>query len=93
MEIVRRNTGDAINIFLRVENSAWYYFNYMGGIMQAISSNQQFNEAIISTKDKQRKLKKEKVEEGPNLEAYQYIISTPNKMASFVEKMSTISEY
>ena len=93
VEIVRRNTGDAINIFLRVENSAWYYFNYMSGIMQAISSNQQFNEAIISTKDKNRKLKKEKVDGGPNLEPYQYIISTPNKMSSFVEKMSTISEY
>ncbi len=87
VEISRRRTGDVFNIFLKVGDS-WYYFNYTDGIMQAISSNMKFNEALISVKDKHRKLKKEK-----DLPAYQYIISTTNKMYSFVEKMSVSAGY
>lgn len=88
VEISRRRTGDVFNIFIKVGNSSWYYFNYSNGIMQAISSNMKFNEALINVKDKHRKLKKE-----DDLPAYQYIISTPNKMSAFVEKMSANNGY
>lgn len=83
VEVVRHQSADVINILLRVGDGNWYFFSYSDGILQAISSSMQFNEAIINTKDKHRKLKREK-----ELKPYQYIISTTNKMSTFVEKMS-----
>lgn len=90
VEISRRRTGDVFNIFLKIGNSSWYYFNYSAGVMQAISSNMEFNNELINVKDRYRKLKRDKKN---GLEAYQYIISTPNKMSAFVDKMSTLSDY
>lgn len=87
VEFSRKRTGDVFNIFLKIDASTWYFFSYTDGILQAISSNQKFNDFIINTKGKHRKLKRE-----GNLQPYQYIISTPNKMSAFVEKMYILSE-
>ncbi|PID93578.1 MAG: hypothetical protein CSA95_06590 [Bacteroidetes bacterium] len=88
VEIARKRTGDVFNIFLKVSEDTWYYFHYSEGVLQALSSNMKFNEALINVKEKQRKLKKKK-----NLPSYEYIISTTHKMAAFIEKMSASSPH
>ncbi len=82
VEIAKRRTGEEITIYLEVEKRKWYYFNYSSGIMQAISSDNKFNNIILQTKDDKRKLDTEEEQE-----EYEYIISTLQKKTQFVRKM------
>lgn len=56
IEIKRKRGGDEINIYLQLDERKWYYFNYTGGYMLAVSSNEKFNESISSLKADKRKL-------------------------------------
>ncbi|QQR94871.1 MAG: hypothetical protein IPJ93_14115 [Bacteroidota bacterium] len=40
VEIMRRRSGDVLNIYLEALPDMWYYFNYQRGVLQAISSDE-----------------------------------------------------
>lgn len=83
---VRKNrlpTGDEVNIYLEFDSNDWYYFNYKANLMQAISSNTEFNDIIINTKDDNRQQKAEK-----DLPAFKYIISNISKKKGFIARVS-----
>lgn len=82
IEIGKRRTGDVITIYLELNPLVWYYFSYSNGIMQAISSNNEFNSIISNMKENKRTLGKTSDEN-----AYQYIISTPEARVAFLRKM------
>jgi hypothetical protein len=82
VEIGRRRNGDILNVYLELTPSVWYFFSYSNNVMQAISSNKSFNEALTSMKDANRKLK---VEDGKP--SYQFIVSTNEKRNTFLRKM------
>lgn len=59
IEIGERQTGDFINIYLETErdpegNSVWYYFNYTKNKLEVLSSDPNFNDAIMAMKEKKR---------------------------------------
>ncbi len=82
IEIGKRRTGDIVNIYLELNPLVWYFFTYGNGIMQAISSNNEFNTIISSINEKKRTLPTKSGEPG-----YQFIISTPDARIAFMRKM------
>ena len=81
IELVKKGSGDVLTIYLEVDKNNWYFFTYTRGIMQAISSNADFNSAITETKPDKRKAKGTKTE-GP----YQYMYSSAKKKKDFLRK-------
>jgi hypothetical protein len=82
VEIIKRRTGDMLNIYLEPESEKWYFLSYSGGTMQALSSNKAFNDKLTGLKEDQRVIKA-----GDGLPSYQYIISTSDKKTTFLRKM------
>ena len=86
VEVVHKRTGDVLNIYLEPENGTWYYFSYSRGLLQAISSNTAFNDAINKVKPDKR-VNKEK--DKPDLE---YMLSTDRAVKNFLRKMQPAQE-
>ncbi len=82
IEVGKRRTGDIINIYLEFSPQIWYFFSYSNGIMQAISSNNEFNSILASLKENKRTLNTRSDEM-----AYQFIISTPEARMAFMRKI------
>lgn len=81
IEIVKKRSGDVLNIYLEIDQNNWYYFNYTRGTMQAISSDVDFNNAIQAVKPDKRKSKAEKGQE-----PYQFMYSSEKKKIDFIRK-------
>lgn len=79
VELVKKRSGDILNIYIAIDDATWYYFNYQAGLMQAISSDEKFNTTIKELKPDKRKAKEEKP-------PYQFILSTARKKADFLKK-------
>lgn len=82
LEIGKRRTGDQFTFYLELEDRHWYYFSYANGVMQAISSNKDFNDKLVGLSEKDRTIKS-----GGGQRSYQYIVSNNEKKASFLRKM------
>ncbi|MFH0864730.1 MAG: hypothetical protein V1904_00945 [Bacteroidota bacterium] len=83
IEVKKNRTGDEINIYLEFDSNDWYYFNYKANLMQAISSNTEFNDIIKNTKDDNKIQKAEK-----DLPAFKYTISLESRKKGFVARVS-----
>lgn len=79
--ITKKRSGDRLEIYFQLDERKWYYFNYSRGIMEAYSSNKEFNNSITETKDDKRVLKGSK-ETGD----YEYIIASRRKKDEFLER-------
>lgn len=81
IQLTRKRSGDVLDIYLEVDNE-WYYFNYSRNLMQAISSNKEFNTIIREIKSDKRTFRSKETRG-----AYRYIISTDRKKQDFLRKM------
>ena len=81
VQLIKKRSGDILTVYLQIDRNNWYFFTYTRGIMQAISSNQDFNSAITETKPDKRKSKAEKGQE-----SYQFMYSTDRKRKDFIRK-------
>lgn len=72
-QITRGRRGDVLNIYIEGSRYNWYYFNYADHVLQVISSDQGFNEAIDKLKPGKRRKGK-----------FQYTLSTMRKKNIFV---------
>jgi len=86
VEIRKRRGGDVLNIYLKQNEDSWYFFTYSRGLMQAVSTNEDFNNPIREEKPAKRKLK---VEEKGGM-PYQYIISSERKKKVFLSRVQPI---
>jgi hypothetical protein len=82
VEITRRRSGDVLNLYFELAKSNWYFFTYSAGVMQTISSNEDYNKILTDLKDDKRTMPVK-----GNEQTYQYIISTPEKRLAFTRKM------
>ncbi|MBK6965438.1 MAG: hypothetical protein IPH20_16290 [Bacteroidales bacterium] len=86
VEIGKRRTGDILNVYIETGQNTWFYFTYGNGIMQVISSGNEFNNILAGIKEDKRTLKGKTEEDG-----YQYIISTPERRIAFLRKMQSLN--
>ena len=82
VEIGRRRSGDVLNLYFELSKGNWYFFTYTAGVLQAISSNEDFNNILSGLKDDKRTFSVKVGEQ-----SYQFIISTPEKRLAFTRKM------
>lgn len=53
LEVVRKRSGNIVNIYIEVGPSEWYFYTYRQGQMEAISSDDNFNK-VLTEKTKAR---------------------------------------
>lgn len=83
IEIQRRRSGDMIDIYLKADESTWYYFSYFKGVMMTQSGNNNFNTVIAKTKTNDRK--------DPQSSAkvsYIYMSAVEDRLAKFLQRMT-----
>ncbi|MBK9637595.1 MAG: hypothetical protein IPO63_07175 [Bacteroidetes bacterium] len=80
-EIQRKRGNDVFNLYLESDNASWWYFNYSRGIMQSISSDNKFNDAINNLKPEKRVASAK-----GDTPTYEYMLSTDRKKAEFIKK-------
>lgn len=82
MEILRRRSGDLFSFYLEVDKNNWWFFTYSRGIMQSISSDEKFNEAIRNMKADKRI-----ADTKDNKPPYEFMLSTDRRKAEFTRRM------
>lgn len=80
-----KKKGDQISIYLQPNDRTWYYFNYNAGFMYCLSSNNDFNDKVINTKEKDRVTKFDKME-------YQYVVAAAENKTKFVRSFKSEQE-
>jgi hypothetical protein len=80
-EVARKRSGDIFNLFIEIDGNTWIYFNYQRGVMQAISSDQKFNDIINNMKPDKRV-----ADEKDGKPPYQYLLSTDRKKNEFIKR-------
>jgi hypothetical protein len=86
IEIQRRRSGDMIDIYLKADNSTWYYFSYFRGVMMTQSGNSNYNTLITTIKIKDRKDPASSVRV-----PYTYMIAVEDRLGKFLQRMSSDS--
>ncbi len=89
VEIEKKRGGDILTVYLELDASHWYYFNYTRGTMLAVSSNEAFNTPIKEMKADKREKAGDKDKKEPN---YYYNVCPPTKKIQFVRKMQRTTE-
>jgi hypothetical protein len=84
IEIQRRRSGDMIDIYLKADNSTWYYFSYFRGVMMAQAGNSNFNNIISSIK-----LNDRKDPQSSTRVPYTYMISAEDRLSRFLRRMES----
>lgn len=82
LQIIKKRSGDVFTLYLELDESEWYFFNYSNNLMQAYSSMKDFNDFIIQEKPEKRRLEAE-----TGKPAYSYYISTERKRNDFIKRM------
>lgn len=76
--------GSAFSLYLRASENQWYFFSYKMGIMQALSSDQKFNERLETLKPEKRILNA-----NSETDYYEFVISTKRKVVDFLREMES----
>lgn len=82
IQMVKKRSGDILNIYLEPNEGEWYFFSYSNNLMQSISSEKEFNDFILQTKPEKRRIEAEK-----GVSPYAYYTSTERKKKDFLKKI------
>jgi len=82
IEIQRRRTGDMFDIYLKANETTWYYFSYIRGNMMTQAYNISYNTLIANTKQNLRKHPDATVRK-----PYTYMISVEDRLGRFLQRM------
>lgn len=82
VELQKRRSGDMLDIYLKADNSTWYWFSYTSGVMMTLSGNNQYNSIITEEKLNSRKHPDSSVRA-----PYTYMIGVEDRFNSFLRRM------
>lgn len=82
VELVKKRSGDELNLYIEASPRLWYFFTYDNNIMQAVSSDMEFNSRIAELKSDKRVLKNDDEEE-----QFEYVVASRRKRIDFLRKM------
>ncbi|HAN18093.1 MAG: hypothetical protein A2X13_03970 [Bacteroidetes bacterium GWC2_33_15] len=86
-QLLKRRSGDLLKFYIKLPNNNYYYFTYSRGVMQTLSNNKKFVDAIQAIKNKNRKLSTPR-----NETPYRYIIATEQNMQQFLRDIRLFEE-
>ena len=78
--IDRKRSNNFIQIYLEIDSGLWYYFNYQNKLMQAVSSDTNFNKQLTELEQSKRIIKNGLVIK------YEFVISETQKKNDFLRK-------
>ena len=81
MELQKKRSGDLLDIYIELDDRNWYYFGYTRGVMQTLTSNNEYIDKINAKKPNDRR---QKVESGRT--SYIYMVSTNRKKDLFLRR-------
>ncbi len=87
IEIQRRRSGDMFDIYLKADESTWYYFSYIRGNMMTQAGNINYNTLISNTKQNLRKHPDSSVRV-----PYTYMIAVEDRLARFLRRMTSTDD-
>ncbi len=74
------NNDDRLYVLLVAPNEYYYFFGYKQGILNVVSNNQRFNDAVEGLKDKEKKF-------GKGDETYELQLVDPSSATSFINRI------
>jgi hypothetical protein len=80
-EIVRKRSGNSMDMFLRFDEETWFYFSYKSGMMQTLSSESSYNTTIQTLSADERKMKTSFGEK-----SFTFILSPVTKLNRFIKR-------
>lgn len=80
MQLERKRGGDAMSLYIELDEDTWYYINYTRTLMQVYSSTSEFNDIVMNTKEDDRKSKGVK-----DQDPYTYMLASKRKKEIFLE--------
>jgi hypothetical protein len=87
IEIQRRRSGDMFDIYLKADESTWYYFSYFKGVMMTQAGNSNYNNLISNMKLSLRKHPDATVRV-----PYTYMITAEDRLNRFLRRMTSNDE-
>ncbi len=87
IEIQRRRAGDMFDIYLKTDDSNWYYFSYFRGNLMTLSSNSTYNTTITEAR-----LRDRRHPESTTRRPFIYMISVDDRLRSFLRRMEEENE-
>ncbi len=84
IEIQRRRSGDMVDVYLKADESTWYYFSYIRGTMMTQAGNNSYNTLINSIKLNDRKHPESTVRV-----PYTYMIAVEDRLSRFLRRMTS----
>jgi hypothetical protein len=84
VEIQKRRSGDMIDIYLKADETTWYYFSYFKGVLMTQAGNLGYNTLISAIKIKDRRHPDSSVRN-----PYTYMVAAEDRLAKFLKRMSS----
>ncbi|MFT3738300.1 MAG: hypothetical protein QM786_06050 [Breznakibacter sp.] len=81
-EIVRKRSGNSIDLYIEAGPETWFYFGYKATLMQILSSNAEFNSTVQLLKPEERK-QKTKIGE----KTFSFIMAPESKKNRFIKRI------
>lgn len=79
--IEKKASGDIVHIYFEADEENWYYFTYKRGLMQAYSSDKEFNNLLLEEKEDKRKTAGKRKEDD-----YLYMLGSKSKHNIFLDQ-------
>lgn len=83
IELDKKRSGNRLTMYLEIDKSTWFYFEYYHGVLFVRSSNSEFNTIIHESKEDKRKLK-DPLKKNP----YSYIICPRSQKTKFLKQFN-----
>lgn len=85
-ELMRKRSGNSIDLYIEADPENWVYFYYKAAIMQVVSSNSEFNTLVQTTKSEERKQKA-----GLGEKPFSYILAPDSKKTRFIKRIDQLT--
>ncbi|MBN2744868.1 MAG: hypothetical protein JXR39_13330 [Marinilabiliaceae bacterium] len=85
-ELMRKRSGNSIDLYVAADDEKWVYFSYKAGIMQVLTSDQDLNLKIQTIKSEERKMKTRMGEK-----QFSYILAPNSKVARFLQRIENLN--
>jgi len=89
IEFTKKRKDDDFTLYFQLTPDEWFFFNYRSNLMQAISSDLNFNDMITTA----AKSKAEMDRVGKEAKGYRYSISTDLKKRVFLRKFESEEDH
>jgi hypothetical protein len=82
IQVIRRRSGDVLNVYLELDRGHWYFFTHQGNLLQTASSRTDYNKTIEDINPSRRR------ERGSDETAYRFmLLVNPQTRTRFLRDM------